>query len=93
MKKTLLTIAIVLGTAIGAMAQQGTGGLFERGYVSDEVYYGTGDSYYFSQLRGGLLNLPEHGLYEDQDAPLGSGLALLLGMGAAYLIGKKRKEE
>lgn len=39
MKKTILTLAIVLGLALGASAQWG-GGLFQRGAVSDEDYYG-----------------------------------------------------
>ena len=38
-------------------------------------------------------NLPGHGATGEQNGPLGSGVAVLLGLGAAYLIGKKRKEE
>lgn len=102
MKKLALTIAIVLGMTLGVsaqMSQQTVGGLFERGYVSDEVYYGAGSSNYndlFGNLRGGgLLNpgLPFHGETENQDAPLGSGIAVLLGLGAAYAVAKKRKED
>ena len=87
MKKTLLTIAIVLGISLCASAQ---GGLFGYGAVSDEEYYGAGDR------TGGtapLLSLPTtHGETNDQNAPLGSGVAVLLGLGAAYLVGKRRKE-
>ena len=98
MKKLTLTIAIVLGMTLGLSAQQQGGGLFERGYVSDEVYYNSGSYYddYFSNLRDGLLglNLPDqHGLEDDQNAPLGSGIAVLLGLGAAYAVAKKRKED
>ena len=95
MKKLTLTIAIVLGMTLGLSAQQQGGGLFERGYVSDEVYYNSGSYYgdYFDNLRGGLINLPDHGLEENQDAPLGSGIAVLLGLGAAYAVAKKRKED
>ena len=96
MKKLTLTIAIVLGMTVGAMAQ---GGLFERGYVSDEVYYGANNdnnSYFFSLLRGtnpDIPDLPDHGQDTDQNAtPLGGGIALLLGMGAAYAAAKRRKE-
>lgn len=43
---------------------------------------------------GGLdLLLPDHGLDTDVNAPLGSGIALLLGMGGAYLFAKRRKED
>ena len=94
MKKLALTIAIVLGVTFGAMAQQSGGGLFQRGLVSDEVYYGGGygyDDYY--DYRGTGLFLPIHGETENQDAPVGSGIAVLLGLGGAYLVAKKRREE
>ena len=94
MKKLALTIAIVLGVTFGAMAQQSGGGLFQRGLVSDEVYYGGGygyDDYY--DYRGTGLFLPIHGQAGNQDAPVGSGIAVLLGLGGAYLVAKKRREE
>ena len=36
-----------------------------------------------------------HNLNADQnaDGPIGSGIAVLVGLGAAYLVGKKRREE
>ena len=37
--------------------------------------------------------LPGHGGNDNADAPLGSGIALLTALGAAYLVGKKRREE
>ena len=37
--------------------------------------------------------LPEHGRPDNQYAPLGSGIAVLLGLSAAYLVGKKHREE
>ena len=96
MKKLALSIAIVLGMALGATAQQSGyfsnnentntgGGLFGRGYVSTEY-----DSFRDDPLMPGL---PTHLLEEDQDAPVGSGIAVLLGLGAAYLVGKRRKED
>lgn len=40
------------------------------------------------------LNLPsEHGSSNDDGVPLGSGIAVLLGLGAAYVVAKKRKED
>ena len=38
------------------------------------------------------LILPDHGGDTDVNAPLGSGIVLLLGMGASYLVAKRRKE-
>ena len=42
----------------------------------------------------GVLNLPNaHGGTEDQNGPLGSGIAVLAALGGAYLVGKRRKKE
>ena len=94
MKKLVLTIAVVLGMTLGASAQyfakndaqpnQG-GGLFGRGMVSDEIFYGAAGT-------NSLPLLPFHNLEGDQDAPLGSGALLLIGFGAAYAASKRRKE-
>ena len=89
MKKTIITIAIVLGISLGAAAQQQGGGLFQRGYVPDEANYDNVDSY----RNDGLIDLPGHGSENDFDGPIGSGIALLAGLGAAYAFGKRRKEE
>ena len=45
--------------------------------------------------RGGVITpgLPGHDLSTNQDAPLGSGLVVLVGLGAAYAFAKRRKEE
>jgi hypothetical protein len=81
MKKLALTIAIVLGMTIGAFAQ---GGLFGKGVTRDNT-----------REDDGLLipSVPgEHGLSGDQNAaPVGSGIALLIGFGAAYAAAKRRK--
>ena len=37
--------------------------------------------------------LPSHGATDNQPAPLGSGIAVLMGLGAAYMVAKKRKED
>lgn len=86
MKKLALTLAIVLGMTIGAMAQNG--GLFGKG-PSNGVDY----EYSYRENDGGLLNLPnQHGSSSDETAPLGSGALLLIGFGAAYAL-KKRNEK
>ncbi len=84
MKKTLTTIAILLGLALGATAQTG-GGLFMRGYESESS----------SRSDGSPMLPPGHALNGDQNAnaPLGGGIVLLAGLGAAYLVGKRCKEE
>ena len=48
---------------------------------------------YSGNNRGGLLELPStHGTDQDSNAPLGSGILLLAGMGAAYLLKNKKKD-
>ena len=89
MKKLALTIAIVLTMGLSSFAQDG--GLLNRGVSFDKNntkggMRGEGDE-------GGIGFPGGHGLGGDQDAPLGSGIAVLLGLGGAYLIGKKRNEE
>ena len=94
MKKTFLTIAIILGITLGAFAQYG-GGLFQRGAVSDEEYYGSGYfSYnYIDRNTDPLIPLlPFHGETDNMDAPLGGGALLLIGFGAAYALKKKHDE-
>ena len=90
MKKLIMTIAIVLGLGMGTFAQEmeyQEKGLFGKG--ADRTTGGL-----FSGLM--LPDLEEDDAYttdENQDAPLGSGIALLMGLGGAYLVGKKRREE
>jgi hypothetical protein len=90
MKKLIITTAILLGIGLTSFAQ---GNMFHR---ND----GNGSSYFAEKSgmrdgEGGILTpgLPTHGLTENQNAPLGSGIVLLAGLGAAYLVGKKRNEE
>ena len=95
MKKLALTIAIVLGLSMTTFADGG--GLFHRGDnasndVSGYNYFGSNDM----SNRGGDAGtpmLPGHGLDGNQNAPLGSGIVALMGLGAAYLVAKKRREE
>ena len=84
MKKTLLTIAIVLGLGLTTFADPNEGGLFQRG-ASEEPARTTG---VFSSPA-----LPAHGQTGNQNAPLGTGIVVLTALGAAYLVGKRRNEE
>ena len=88
MKKLILTIAIVLGMGMSTFAQEVE--------VEERGLFGKG-----GMTRGNLFGLvaPDDPYGEDnQDAeepegPLGSGIAVLMGLGAAYLVGKRRKED
>ena len=67
----------------------------EPSYGGENGLFGLGKGFFNNRGGGTLdLNLPgTHGETGDQDTPLGSGIALLAGLGAAYLVGKKRREE
>ena len=94
MKKLVLTLAIVLTMGLNAIAQYdedkfGIQPWFGTSLLGKEADAGT---------RGGgdeaPLILPgSHGGDGDVNAPLGTGIAVLVGLGAAYLVGKKRKED
>ena len=84
MKKTIMTIAIVLGLSMTTFADGG--GLFQRGETPEQDgVYGT--------RGGGMPGLPGHGGTGNQDAPVGTGIAIMTALGAAYLVGKRRKED
>ena len=89
MKKLTLTTAILLGLATTALADPNGGGLFQRGTSPEmEGMYGNRSMT--------MPMLPSHGSSENHAAdqlPLGSGIAVLLGLGGAYLLGKKRRQE
>ena len=86
MKKLALTIAIVLGLGLTTFADPNQGGLFKRGGVPGEY-----------ELRDGedplMPGLPNHNAEANQDAPIGTGIAVLAALGGAYLVAKKRREE
>ena len=90
MKKLIMTSAIVLALSFTTFAQDG---MFHR---SDNAKNGgNGYSLYEDKgdLKGGFPGLPDHNETGDVDAPLGSGIVLLAGLGAAYMVAKKRREE
>ena len=84
MKKTILTIAIVLGIALGASAQNR--GLFDRGPERGYEYEA------YDRTGGSALMLPQyHGMDTDSEAPLSGGALLLIGFGAAYALKRRKK--
>ena len=86
MKKLIITTAIILGLSMTTFADPNNhhGGLFQKGAEPRE---------YASNRNDGAPMLPAHNQNSDADAPLGTGIALLTSLGAAYLVGKKRREE
>ena len=89
MKKQLITLAIILGLSMTGFAQGGS--MFHRENSGEN-----GTSLYESKggfNKGFGPNLPGHGETGNVNAPLGSGIAMLLGLGAAYAVAKKRREE
>ena len=94
MKKTILTIVLILGITMTTFAD---GGLFQRGYnakngFSGYNYFGARDMGDEEEVFVSPL-MPMHNLETDQDAPIGSGIIVLMGLGAAYMVAKKRREE
>lgn len=86
MKKIAFTIAIVLGLSLGVFAQGG--GLFGKGPDPRNERFNNRES----GNNSGMINLPAaHGQTTDADAdaPLGEGVLLLIGLGAAYALKKK----
>ena len=94
MKKTILTIVLILGLTMTTFAD---GGLFKRGYNAQNG--SSGYNYFGAKVEGdnagspAMPLLPQHGEDTNQPAPLGSGIVLLAALGGAYLVGKKRREE
>ena len=88
MKKLAITIAIVLGLSMTSFADPDGGGLFQRGTAPGQSE---------GVFRDNVPLLPGHNKLDNQNAdpetPLGSGVVVLLGLGAAYMVGKKRREE
>ena len=91
MKKLIITIAILLGLGITSFAEDNSGGLFGRagngnGSHSGYVLFEAKDSESTSDVPTPML--PQHGQDTNQPAPLGSGIAILVGLGSAYLVRK-----
>ena len=74
----------------GSYAYVPNGGVFGYGSVSNDVLFGV------ESLRGSIMEgvpgIPGHGQGGNQNAPLGSGLLLLAGFGAAYALRKRERK-
>ena len=79
MKKVLVTLSLILTLGLGASAQSDA--FFTYSDVNEQQRTGT-------EL-GATPGLPMRGQSGDHSAPLGSGLLLLAGMGAAYALRRK----
>ena len=85
MKKTILTIAIILGMAVGASAQN-------RGLLGLGPQRGDED-YDYNTREHPLIGLPNsHNSDQDVETPLGTGIAMLIGFGAAYALKKRNNK-
>ena len=94
LKSTVLAMVVAAGMLlpVGASAQNdvrpgglfGLGDLFESGGLFNE-----------NDLREGEdgFDISNYGIGEDEDAPLGSGLVILLGAGLGYVALKKKEDE
>ena len=93
MKKTIITIAIILGIGMTAFAGSG---LFQRNINAENgksgyVYFSSENNLFVKDPVTPLL--PMHGEEDHQPAPVGSGIAVLMGLGAAYLFAKRREQD
>ena len=86
MKNIALTIIIVMGITFGGFAQQKGGGVFQRGTDVEQTRENNGPVL----PQGHAWDTDANG---ENGSPLGSGIAALVGLGAAYLVAKRCKEE
>ena len=86
MKRLIIALSFVVALGISANAQNYN--YFDA--QSDGFFSVNSDNleYRYSTI---FPARPGQNIYKDQAAPVGSGLLLLAGMGAAYALRKKRK--
>ena len=82
MKKLALTIALVSTMVLGAQAQRGKYDSFVSEWSND--FRDNDNSINF------VLPI-NHGLNNDSNAPLGSGLWVLTAIGAGYVVKRRKK--
>ena len=83
MKKLILTFAIILAVGIGSASAQRS--LLGK---SDAEKAGNRDI-----TTPKIVAQHEQNTNGEASTPLGSGVAVLLGLGAAYMVAKKRKKD
>lgn len=86
MKKLLIILSIVFGLSIASYSNN-DGGIFKRGKTPENennnvIYRNTEET----------PMLPPHGSEENQPAPIGTGIALMIGFGTAYAMYKQNKK-
>ncbi len=91
MKKQIITLTIILGMAMTGFAQSSMFHRENSGNNGNAIYQGR--SFFTKEGGTPTPSNPGHGQGDNQNAPLGSGIAMLTALGAAYLVGKKRREE
>lgn len=86
-----MTISLVAVLGLTANAQMFSNSQQTDGFFTTET---PGGNYRDGSAGEGISfpGLPGMGVYEDQAAPVGSGLLLLAGMGAAYAIRRKNRK-
>ena len=86
MKRVIITLSFIAALGLNVNAQnqstQSSDGFFNNSTLTETNY-----------REGSFVepNFPDRNKFENQDAPLGSGLLLLAGMGAAYALRRKNK--
>ena len=91
MKKQIITLTIILGMAMTGFAQSSMFHRENSGNNGNAIYQGR--SFFTKEGGPATPSNPGHGQGGNQNAPLGSGIVLLTGLGAAYMVAKKRREE
>jgi hypothetical protein len=86
MKRVIITLSFIAALGLNVNAQnqstQSSDGFFNNSTLTENNY---------REGTFGNPNFPGRDEFTDQDAPLGSGLLLLAGMGAAYALRRKNK--
>ncbi len=87
MKKIIITLTLATAMCLGnaqAQSTNGTDGFFSTSTPGGNYRDGsaTGDVSFFP-------GAPGQQIYGDQDAPIGSGLLILAGLGAAYALRRR----
>ena len=90
MKKAITTFAILVGLTLGGYAQGG--GLFQKGAEPEYSNRDAGPNNPMMPIGHGFTS-DVNSQNGEPTGPLGSGVAVLLGLGAAYVVAKKRREE